>query len=296
MHRRDRRLDVEVGARHGFAVVDGAGCGATEVDAADHGADSTSRHAWGTPGDTGWTGYVDGVSDTLPMFPLNTVLFPGVSVPLTVFEDRYRALVHHLLRVEDPIERVFGSVGIREGYEVGDHGAQSLYRVGCRVQLTEVEAHPDGTFDVVAVGLERIQLDRLDTTGTFPVGHVTARPDIESPVPEAVLERARIAFTAYRAALADIRSDPYSGALPRDPTYLSWTLAACRAAAPAGASGAARGGGRQRAADPRHRPAALRAARDERDPVAAGHRGGPHALVAQLRSAETKSRERVEIR
>ena len=116
------------------------------------------------------------MTDTLPMFPLNAVLFPGVSVPLTVFEDRYRALVHHLLRVEDPAERVFGSVGIREGYEVGDHGAQSLYRVGCRVQLTEVESHSDGTFDVVAVGLERIQLDRLDTTGNFPVGHVTERP------------------------------------------------------------------------------------------------------------------------
>jgi Lon protease-like protein len=166
------------------------------------------------------------VNDTLPMFPLNAVLFPGVSVPLTVFEDRYRALVHHLLRVEDPAERVFGSVGIREGYEVGDHGAQSLYRVGCRVQLTEVEGHADGTFDVVAVGLERIQLDRLDTTGNFPVGHVTEMPDPVANVPESILERARITFTAYRAALADIRSDPYSGALPRDPTYLSWTLAA----------------------------------------------------------------------
>ena len=166
------------------------------------------------------------MSDTLPMFPLNAVLFPGVSVPLTVFEDRYRAMVHHLLRVEDPAERVFGSVGIREGYEVGEHGAQSLYRVGCRVQLTEVEGHADGTFDVVAVGLERIQLDRLDSTGNFPVGHVTEMPDAVADVPESILERARVTFTAYRAALADIRSDPYSGALPRDPTYLSWTLAA----------------------------------------------------------------------
>jgi hypothetical protein len=160
------------------------------------------------------------------MFPLNAVLFPGVSVPLTVFEDRYRALVHHLLRVEDPAQRLFGSVGIREGYEVGDHGSQSLYRVGCRVQLTEVEGHPDGTFDVVAVGLDRIQLDRLDTSGSFPVGHVTERPDPDTDVAEPILERARIAFTAYRAALADIRSDPYAGTLPRDPTYLSWTLAA----------------------------------------------------------------------
>jgi len=161
------------------------------------------------------------------MFPLNSVLFPGVSVPLTVFEDRYRALVHHLLRVSDPAARIFGSVGIREGYEVGEHGTQSLFRVGCRVQLTEVEAHPDGTFDIVAVGLDRIELERLDTSGPFPVGHVVARPEEAADVPEEILERARATFTAYRQALAEIRSDPYVGDLPRDPAYLSWILAAC---------------------------------------------------------------------
>jgi Lon protease-like protein len=167
------------------------------------------------------------MSTTLPMFPLNAVIFPGVRVPLTVFEDRYRALVHHLLRVEDPTQRMFGSVGIREGYEVGEHGAQSLFRVGCRVQLTEVESHPDGTFTIEAVGIERIQLERLDTTGTFPVGEVVDRPEHEAPVDTDLLERARSTFTAYRAALAEIRVDPYEGELPNDPTYLSWTLAAC---------------------------------------------------------------------
>jgi Lon protease-like protein len=160
------------------------------------------------------------------MFPLNAVLFPGVSVPLTVFEDRYRALVHHLLRVDNPEERVFGSVGIREGYEVGDHGAQSLFRVGCRVQLTEVEAHADGTFDIVAVGLERIELESLETTGTFPVGHVVDRPEATAIVPQEIVDRARATFSAYRMALTDLRSDPYAGSLPKDPTYLSWTLAA----------------------------------------------------------------------
>ncbi len=160
------------------------------------------------------------------MFPLNAVLFPGVSVPLKVFEDRYRALVHHLLRVPDPTDRVFGSVGIREGYEVGDHGAQSLFRIGCRVKLTEVESHEDGTFDVVAVGLDRIELERLDTTGTFPVGHVRARPEAPSAVPDQIVERARATFAAYRVALGSIRSDPYAGDLPSDPSYLSWTLAA----------------------------------------------------------------------
>lgn len=167
------------------------------------------------------------VTTTLPMFPLNSVLFPGVSVPLRVFEDRYRALVHHLLRVEDPVERVFGSVGIREGYEVGDHGAQSLYRVGCRVQLTEVESNADGSFDIVAVGLERIRLEHLDTTGLFPVGHVVDLEENHDVVADEILERARATFTAYRQALSEIANDPYAGSLPRDPSYLSWTLAAC---------------------------------------------------------------------
>lgn len=167
------------------------------------------------------------MSTSLPMFPLNAVVFPGVTVPLNVFEDRYRALVHHLLRVEDPTERVFGSVGIREGYEVGDHGAQSLFRVGCRVRLTEVAPRPDGTFLIGAVGLDRIQLDRLDTSGPFPVGHVVEHPEHEANVPEELLEQARATFSAYRAAISGIRHDPFEGRLPQDPTYLSWTLAAC---------------------------------------------------------------------
>jgi Lon protease-like protein len=136
---------------------------------------------------------------TLPMFPLSTVLFPGVQVPLHVFEDRYRALVHHLLREPEPERRVFGSVAIREGYEVGDHGAQSLYRVGCRLQLSEVEAHPDGTFDIVAVGRDRIRLDGLETSGEFPAGHVSDFPEPEGDVPAEVVDRARATFTAYRA-------------------------------------------------------------------------------------------------
>jgi Lon protease-like protein len=166
------------------------------------------------------------MSDTLPMFPLNTVLFPGMSVPLRVFEDRYRALVHHLLRVDDPTERVFGSVGIREGYEVGEHGAQWLFRVGCRVKLTEVEALPDGTFEVEVLGLDRIELEHLDTTGTYPVGRVTPLSEHHVAVPEAVTDDARETWASYCDALLEIDREPPASELPRDPAYLSWALAA----------------------------------------------------------------------
>ncbi len=160
------------------------------------------------------------------MFPLNAVLFPGVRVPLRVFEERYRAMMAHLLELDQPQERVFGSVAIREGYEVGDHGAQSLFRVGCRLQVSEVEAHPDGTYDIVAVGMGRIQLDRLDTSGEFPVGEVQERPETADDVPDDVLDVARATFTAYRAAIAPYREDPLEGSLPQDPGLLSWVLAA----------------------------------------------------------------------
>lgn len=161
------------------------------------------------------------------MFPLNTVVFPGVSLPLHVFEDRYRALVHHLLRIEDPAERLFGTVAIREGYEVGDHGSQSLYRVGVRLQLSEAEANPDGTFEIVATARDRIVLGELETSGVFARGSVRISPDEdEDDGSEELHHRARAVFTAYRAAISDLQGTTFSGSLPRDPGYLSWTLAA----------------------------------------------------------------------
>ena len=166
------------------------------------------------------------MSDALPMFPLSTVVFPGMSVPLHVFEDRYRMLVNHLLAVEDPTQRVFGTVAIREGYEVGDHGAQSVYRVGCILQLTEVERLEDGTFDIVAVARERMKLEEMQRGADFPQGVVATVPEPEVQVPAEVLDRARSTFTAFRAAMTELQGDPFSGTLPRDPDYLAWTLSA----------------------------------------------------------------------
>ncbi len=160
------------------------------------------------------------------MFPLNTVVFPGMSLPLHVFEDRYRMLVRHLLTVDDPAARVFGTVAIREGYEVGDHGAQSVYRVGCVLQLTEVDRREDGTYDIVAVARERLKLEEMSRGDEFPQGMVAVMAEPEVEVPTDVLDRARSTFTAFRAAMTELQGDPFSGTLPRDPDYLAWTLSA----------------------------------------------------------------------
>lgn len=163
------------------------------------------------------------------MFPLNTVVFPGVTTPLHVFEDRYRALVHHLLAIPDRTDRVFGIVAIREGYEVGAHGAQSVHRVGCLVQMITVEPHSDGRFDIEVVGRQRIRLNAMDTSGPFLVGTVERIADSAEESEDAVAQanRTLATFEAYRVQLSEMRgADVLDGDFTNDPTYLSYGLAA----------------------------------------------------------------------
>ncbi len=177
-------------------------------------------------------GRLVGVTDQLPMFPLNTVLFPGQTLQLHVFEDRYRALVHHLLTIPDRSQRLFGVVAIREGYEVGTQGVQSVHRIGCVAQMTTVVPGDDGTFDIEVVGRERFRLESMDASGAYLVGTVETTSDAGDPAagPTGTSEQAtRTAetFAAYRARLSELRGvDVLDVELPTDPVYLSYTLAA----------------------------------------------------------------------
>ena len=175
------------------------------------------------------------MAEQLPLFPLNAVVFPGVALPLHVFEDRYRSLVHHLLSIPDTTMRLFGIVAIREGYEVGGRGAakQSLHRVGCVVQLTSVEGYEDGRFDIEVVGRHRMQLRDVDASGAYLVGDVEALTERPSTGPARTGETAREAartlgtFEDYRRRLTELSGgDVLGGAVPQDPELLSFTLAA----------------------------------------------------------------------
>jgi Lon protease-like protein len=165
----------------------------------------------------------------VPVFPLNAVLFPGVVVPLHVFEDRYRAMMRDLLAVPDPAERVFGVVAIREGYEVGDHGVQSAHRVGTLVQLTAVEPYDDGRFDIEVTGRQRLRMQSMNTSGEYFTADVDLLADPATPDPTGAPQVARTldVFQRYRALLGRLRGgDLLTGRLPDDPEYLSYTLAA----------------------------------------------------------------------
>jgi Lon protease-like protein len=109
----------------------------------------------GQAGDTGGTRG----REVIPLFPLETPLFPGVVLPLHIFEPRYRRLVADLTGLPAGAERRFGVVAIRQGWEVERVApAAALFDVGCTAVLRMVAPQLDGGYRIAAVGGDRFRL------------------------------------------------------------------------------------------------------------------------------------------
>jgi Lon protease-like protein len=117
------------------------------------------------------------VVQTLPLFPLGTVLLPGASLPLHIFEPRYRQLVVDLVTGAVPGRR-FGVIAIKRGHESDDQAGVVLHGMGCTAVLREVRRLPDGRFDIVTRGERRFRLlDTDQTSAPYLVGAVEIVPD-----------------------------------------------------------------------------------------------------------------------
>lgn len=93
--------------------------------------------------------------EKLPLFPLpNAVLFPGMPMPLHVFEPRYRKMVGDAL--DGP--RIIGMVLLRAGFEADYEGRPPIYRIGCAGRMDRCDSLPDGRFNIVLRGLRRFQV------------------------------------------------------------------------------------------------------------------------------------------
>ena len=106
----------------------------------------------------------------LSLFPLNTVLFPSQVLPLHIFEDRYRLMIRRCL-AEDTS---FGVVLIKKGHEVGE--AAEPYSVGTAARIVESSHLPDGTMNILTVGMERFRIRRLFHDQPYLRGEVEFLP------------------------------------------------------------------------------------------------------------------------
>lgn len=172
------------------------------------------------------------MSETLPLFPLTTVLFPGMRLPLHIFEQRYRQLVRDLL--EQPEPRRFGVIAIRQGRETGAEGVTALHEIGCVATVREVEPLDDGRYDLVAVGAQRFRLLGLDRSRPYfqgeiePLAETVTSPETgDAQLAAVAAHRVQAAFRGYLNALADRGGGVISVAdLPDEPLLLSYIVGA----------------------------------------------------------------------
>ena len=204
------------------------------------------------------------MTSRLPVFPLGTVLFPGLVLPLHIFESRYRDLVKHLVSRPDGEPREFGVVAIRQGWETlpttptprpssppprlgppmppapppspvspppPPSADVSLYEVGCTAELRQVTELPDGRYDIVTVGRRRFRLVSVDTSAEpYLVAEVEWLPEPAGQEELADLLAPRV-LSVFRQYLKLIRDDDQdlTEQLPEDPTVLSHLVAATAA-------------------------------------------------------------------
>ncbi|MDQ3760500.1 MAG: LON peptidase substrate-binding domain-containing protein [Actinomycetota bacterium] len=140
------------------------------------------------------------MAETLPLFPLGTVLLPGASLPLHIFEPRYRQLTVDLVTGAVP-SRSFGVIALKQGRQEGLGSADEVHDIGCTAVLREARRLPDGRFDIVTRGEKRFRLlDITETSAPYLVGKVEWVPDDNPPEDQSMLlpVLARSAREAHR--------------------------------------------------------------------------------------------------
>ncbi len=168
------------------------------------------------------------MGEMLPLFPLGAVLYPGMLLPLHIFEERYRQLVSDLQ--DGPEPRYFGVIAIREGRETGVDGVSALYEIGCIATLRRVTAHDDGRFDLITVGTRRFRLaSELDQSRPYRRAEVDLLDEDTGDEAAAQLAAQAVqrGFRAYLDALAARGVTQISVPdLPDEPVVLSYLVAA----------------------------------------------------------------------
>jgi hypothetical protein len=164
------------------------------------------------------------------MFPLGSVLVPGLVLPLHVFEPRYRALLRDVLAGD----REFGVVLIERGSEVG--GGDTRTAVGTVARVLEAEELDDGRWVVATVGTRRVRVERWLDDDPYPRAEVVDWPDTDGP--DGLDDRFAAVVTRLRRALAlaselDDPAAPSTVDLTDDPVLGSYHTTALAPIGPA---------------------------------------------------------------
>lgn len=171
----------------------------------------------------------------LPLFPLNTVLFPGMPLRLHIFEERYKAMLQNVMATN----RTFGVNLIKGGAEALGP-LPSPFEVGCTARVVQIEQLEDGCFNLTVIGDERFHVLRMSAGQPYLTAFVESTP-LEAHHTMDVVRNAhslRRQLARYLALLAranrsqegengiEINFDLTGMKLPEDPMMLIYFAAA----------------------------------------------------------------------
>ncbi|HJO81784.1 MAG: LON peptidase substrate-binding domain-containing protein [SAR202 cluster bacterium] len=160
----------------------------------------------------------------LPLFPLNQVLFPGSSIPLQIFESRYKRMLRDCL---DDDSR-FGVVLIKRGPEVGE--PSEPYSIGTVARIVQVSEIDGGRYFISATGIRRFRIDDVTQQRPYMAAEVELLdegvPDEPEQASRVDLDAVRETFSAYARVMIGISGGwTRSTRVPSDPAALSFHIA-----------------------------------------------------------------------
>lgn len=159
----------------------------------------------------------------LPLFPLNTVLFPGMPLQLHIFEERYKLMINECIDTKT----AFGVVLIESGQEAFAPPPQP-YLIGCTAQITQVQKLPFGRMNILAIGRERFRIARVHQDKPYLSGDVEMLPFRDSD-PRASSSESRRLIALVQRYVARLQEGGQMQIkpeqLPRDPAALGFLSA-----------------------------------------------------------------------
>ncbi|MDT4918044.1 MAG: uncharacterized protein QOH89_2744 [Pseudonocardiales bacterium] len=169
------------------------------------------------------------MAEVIALFPLSSVLLPGMPLPLHIFEQRYRDLLDDLTAAPEGAR--FGVVALRSGTETlsGSErlGTPDVEGIGTLAEILEVNQQEDGSSDVLSVGSRRFHVESLIADGKpYLRAEVNFLDEPDGPLDDDRAAVTQELMTAYDTLLARLAGRATGGELPADPNQLAYQAGA----------------------------------------------------------------------
>jgi Lon protease-like protein len=159
-------------------------------------------------------------SRELPLFPLNSVLFPSLPLPLHIFEERYKLMIG-TCAVTD---KQFGVCLIKAGVEVG--GPAEPFEIGTIARIAEIERMPDGRMNLMTFGTERFRLLEITQREPYLIGQVVVLPADTETADSGLVTDVADRLLSYLGTVRQVKRLPHRDDLLADVDRLTYLVAA----------------------------------------------------------------------